>query len=141
MVLVNGKILGFTAGKTYFRVNVQPGTYSITSKVVDHSKPSIVTLNVDSGKNYFIWQEVYSNGFSHETRLHQVNEEEGRKGVLESQLIANTISDREISLDVSNNDKTSSVSKKLRELQSLRNDNVITADEYEIKRKQLMNEL
>lgn len=82
---VNGKPLGQTAAKTYFYTEVAPGKNTVTSK-----SENTDTLEIDTvaGKLYYVWQEVKMGVLYARTKLHLVSEEEGKKGVLESQLAA-----------------------------------------------------
>ena len=131
LVSVNGKIVGSTTANTYLRFNLIPGNYTINA-YAGYGNPMIV-LKVEPGTNYFV-KEDFGIPFTLEKR----NETDGRKAVLESKLVASTITDDEVSATVSSSNNASSVSQKLRDLQSLRKDGVITDDEYEIKKKELL---
>jgi TPR repeat protein len=98
LVSMNGTTLGETAAHTYFRLNLNPGKYRIDS----HSQRnhSTIDLEVESGRNYFVWQEI-TRGDEYVTRLQTVNETEGRKGVLESKLIAFSIPEDQLSAAIS----------------------------------------
>ncbi|MFC5519318.1 DUF2846 domain-containing protein [Polaromonas jejuensis] len=146
-VSVNGKVLGQTAAKTYFRLNVVPGKYSVES----HSENvSSLPLSVEAGKNYFVWQEVKMGMWTPRSLLQQVNESTGRAGVTESKLIAFSVSDKDLTpLDTPINAPLSaspappgdSVNQKLRELQNLQKDGVITEEEFQKKKQQLLEKL
>jgi hypothetical protein len=84
-VEVDGKPLGQTAAKTYVYTEITPGKHSVVSKSENDD-----TLEIDTvaGKLYFIWQEVKMGFLFARTQLHLVNEDEGKKGVLETQLAA-----------------------------------------------------
>ncbi|TYC61236.1 DUF2846 domain-containing protein [Zoogloea oleivorans] len=82
---VNGKPLGQTAAKTYFYTEVAPGKHTITSKSENTDSIQIETVG---GKLYYVWQEVKMGILYARTKLHLVSEEEGKKGVLETQLIS-----------------------------------------------------
>lgn len=84
-VEVDGKALGQTAAKTYFYTEVAPGKNTITSKSENDDTLQIETA---AGKLYYIWQEVKMGVLYARTKLHLVGEDEGKKGVLESQLAA-----------------------------------------------------
>jgi len=143
-VSVNGKTLGQTAAMTYFRLNMAPGKYTISSHAED---VSLLGLDVDAGKNYFVWQEIKMGMWSARSKLQQVDEIKGRAGVTESKLIASSVSDDDISVTVSSTpeqqkaDNAPSVSQKLRDLQSLKKEGVITEDEFEKKKQQLLKNL
>ena len=82
---VDGKPLGQTAAKTYFYKEVAPGRHLVTSR-----SENADTIEVDAvaGKLYYIWQEVKMGLLYARTKLTLVGEEEGRRGVQESQLAA-----------------------------------------------------
>lgn len=141
-VSVNGKALGQTAAKTYFRLNLTPGKYSVESLAENVSN---LPLTTEAGKNYFVWQEVKMGMWMARSLLQQTDETTGRAGVMESKLIATSISENDLSplgtptgLQTPSSD---SVSQKLRELQNLRKDGVITEDEFQKKKEQLLQKL
>lgn len=92
-VVVNGKTLGQTAAHTYFLVNVTPGTYRIESHAEDIST---LNLTLKANKNYYVWEEVKMGMWSPRSSLQQVGDDAGQKGVLDSKLIATSISSDEI---------------------------------------------
>jgi hypothetical protein len=85
-VELDGKAVGQTAAKTYFYKDIAPGKHIVTSK-----SENTDTLEFDAvgGKLYYIWQEVKMGVLYARTKLHLVGDDEGKKGVLESQLAAN----------------------------------------------------
>lgn len=141
-VSVNGKTLGQTAAKTYFQLNVMPGKYNIESHAENVSN---LPLSVEGGKNYFVWQEVKMGMWMARSLLQQVDENTGHDGVTESKLIASSVSDNDLvpldtpiapsALQASSGD---SISQKLRELQNLQKDGLITEDEFQKKKQQLL---
>jgi hypothetical protein len=72
-----------TVGQTYVVWEVEPGAYELTSYAED---TSTVRLNTEPGKAYYIWQEVKVGLWKARTALHQVDEDQGRKGVLQCRL-------------------------------------------------------
>lgn len=145
-VSVNGKALGQTAAQTYFRLNLTPGKYNVESHA---ENVSTLPLTTEAGKNYFVWQEVKMGMWMARSLLQQTDETTGRAGVMESKLIASSVSESDLSsldaqpassptLSAPSNDNTS---QKLRELQSLRKDGVITEDEFQKKKTQLLEKL
>jgi hypothetical protein len=85
-VEVDGKALGQTAAHTFFYTEVTPGKHTVTSKAENTD-----SLEVDAiaGKLYYIWQEVKMGLLYARTKLHLItDEEEGRKGVMDSKLAA-----------------------------------------------------
>ncbi len=139
-VMVNSKALGQTAAKTYFRLNVLPGKYSVESHA---ENVSTLPLTLEAGKNYFVWQEVKMGLWMARTQLQQTDEAVGRAAVSECKLIATTVSENEVlplgsASAAGGNDATA---KRLRELQDLRKDGVITEDEFQMKRQQILEKL
>lgn len=80
---VDGKNIGQTAAKTYLYKEVTPGKHIVTgrSENVDN-----VEVNAVAGKLYYIWQEVKMGLMYAGNKLHLVDEAQGKKGVLESNL-------------------------------------------------------
>lgn len=155
-VTINGKELGRTVGKTYFRLSLAPGKYNIESIA---ENVSALPLSVDAGKNYFVWQEVKVGIMSPRSKLQQVDESAGHAGVMESSLVmtstsgndftpldaqvytrpAQNISAMSQSVSTKNTPSNDAVVKKLRELESLRKDGIITEDEFRKKEQQLLD--
>ena len=82
------------------------------------------------------------------SQLQQVDETKGRAGVLESKLIASTILESDLSpLDAQPISQTlvapatDTTSQKLRELQGLRKNEVISEEEFQKKKAQLLEKL
>jgi hypothetical protein len=100
-VSVNGKDLGQTMAQTYFWLNVKPGKYNIESYA---ENISLLSLSVEAGKTYFVWQEVKFTPFSLQvgggmpsrSLLQLVDGETGRIGVMDSQLIVSMVSDNDL---------------------------------------------
>ena len=143
MVSVNGKALGQTAAKTYFRLNLIPGKYNIQSHAENVSS---LPLTAEAGKNYFVWQEVKMGMWMARSLLQQTNETTGRAGVMESKLIESNVSESGLmpldaqptsspALSAPSSDATS---QKLRELQNLRKEGVITETDFQMKKSQLL---
>ncbi|MCC6657271.1 MAG: DUF2846 domain-containing protein [Rhodocyclaceae bacterium] len=84
-VEIDGQPIGQTAAKTYFYKEVAPGRHTVTSKSENTDSIEVETV---AGKLYYIWQEVKLGLLFARTKLSLVGEEEGRNGVLESQLAA-----------------------------------------------------
>jgi hypothetical protein len=145
-VSVNGKVLGQTAAQTYFRLNLTPGRYNVESHAESISN---LLFTTEAGKNYFVWQEVKMGMWMAGSLLQQTDETRGRAGVMESKLIASSISENDLppldarpapsqTLSAPSND---TASQKLVELQGLRKDGVISEDEFQRKKAQLLERL
>lgn len=139
IISVNGKVLGATARSGYFRLNVVPGEYKISTN--DLQTSSMVTLNAQAGKNYFVWHKHYVSFPTSRSVLQIMSEADGREGVAASRLMAFAISGDDFHEVVGSKDNSTLVSKKLRDLQSLRIDGVITEEEFESKKQQFLKEL
>ena len=82
-VKLDGRASGRTVGQTYVMWEVEPGLHEVSS----HAEgASAVSLNVEPGKSYFIWQEVKVGLWKARSSLHQVDEETGRKFLAECRL-------------------------------------------------------
>lgn len=87
-VSIDGKILGQTAAKTYFAIEVEPGKHALLSKA---ENDSIVDVNAEAGKNYFVWQEVKMGLMYARNKLQLVDDATGKAGVNECKLIETSI--------------------------------------------------
>ena len=145
-VEIDGREIGKSAAKTYFYKEVAPGKHTITSR---SENADTIEINAVAGKLYYIWQEVKMGMWTGRSQLHQTDERNGRAGVMESKLIAMSISENDVipfdtplatpaALQAPSND---SVSQKLRELQNLRKDGLISEEEFKKKKEQLLEKL
>lgn len=92
-VIVNNRIIGQTIARTYFRLNLAPGLYRVESVAENTSALDIV---LEAGRNQFIWQEARTGTWMAGSRLQQVDEPQGRQGVLESRLAQLKVPEAEI---------------------------------------------
>lgn len=83
-VLLNGYHVADTIANSYLAMSVSAGNFQVTSKTENDSS---VDLKVESGKNYFVWQEVKMGVWSGRSQLQVVSEEKGKAGVLECKLV------------------------------------------------------
>ena len=83
-IFLNGQHLGETGPRTYFYVEVDPGTHTVLGKSENENS---VRFHVLAGKLYFIWQEVKMGILYARNELKLVDEQTGRAGVLESQRV------------------------------------------------------
>lgn len=84
-VSLDGKIVGKTGPKTYFKWDVTPGEHEIASHT---ENTSTITINANAGKIHYIWQEVKMGFWTPRSLLQEVSASEGEKGVNESKLAA-----------------------------------------------------
>ncbi len=145
-VSVYDRTIGQTAAKTYFFFNVNPGKYVVKALAENVAELSV---DADAGKSYFIWQEMKMGMWTARANLTQVDDSVGRAGVSESKLISSTVSDKDLKATiavaapagVSTSGVDLSAPQKLRELQKLKEEGVITDGEFEEKKAQLLNKL
>ncbi|WP_426270413.1 DUF2846 domain-containing protein [Dyella kyungheensis] len=83
-LLIDGQSVGDTAAKTYLRRELAPGSHTIVSKT---EEDSTLTLDMQAGKTYFVWQEVKMGMFAARSALHQVDETKGRAAIEKCTLI------------------------------------------------------
>ena len=82
-VVVNGKIVGDTAAKTFMLLEVNPGKHKLVSKGETDSTLDLVT---QPRANYFVWQEVKMGAWAASSKLQLVDEATGKAGVAECKL-------------------------------------------------------
>jgi hypothetical protein len=82
-VEIDGMPVGQTVAKTYLFRAVVPGKHTVTSK---SENTDSLEFDAVAGKLYYVWQEVKMGILFARTQLHLVGDEEGKKGVLETQL-------------------------------------------------------
>lgn len=133
-VSVNGKNIGRTASKTYIHMNLKPGKYIIESQAEDVSK---LEINLEVNKKYYIWQEVKMGMWIARTLLQDVNEPTGQSGVNESSLIATTISEDEL-IPLGDVVGNTNVANQLRDLHKLRAENIISEEDFQKKKQELL---
>jgi hypothetical protein len=83
-VVLNGKLVGDTAAKTFLILEVPPGKHTVMSKT---ENDSTVTVDAAAGRNYFLWQEVKMGMFAARSSLQQVDDAIGKAGIAECKLI------------------------------------------------------
>lgn len=84
-VAIDGTSIGQTGANTFLFKEVTPGKHTITSKA-----ETTDTLEIDAkpGTLTYIWQEVKMGVLSARSKLHLVDETQGKKGVNETKLAA-----------------------------------------------------
>ena len=83
-VSLDGKIAGKTASKTYFLFQVDPGSHSVASHT---ENTSTVKVDAQSGRNYFVWQEVKMGTFQAGSALKLVDDATGKAAIMECKRI------------------------------------------------------
>ena len=81
---IDGKYVGGTTQRTFIVSSVQPGKHIINAHGENVSEIEITT---EAGKNYFVWLEVTVGAFIPRATLHAVDQETGKVGVKECNLI------------------------------------------------------
>ncbi len=134
---INGRNIGQSVSKTYFQFNVVPGRYSVESTAENVAE---LKLQMEPGKNYFVWQEVKMGMWMARSQLHQVDETTGRAGVQESKLASARLTAADLQPLEAKGPTPSNVAldEKLRQLQKMFDDKLISEQEYQLKRKELL---
>jgi hypothetical protein len=83
-LVMDGKLVGSSAAKTYLLLEVDPGNHTLISKTENDSTLSVAAA---AGRNYFVWQEVKMGAFSARSALQLVDDAKGKAGVAECKLI------------------------------------------------------
>jgi len=137
-VSINGKEIGKTAAKTYFKLELAPGKYQVQSK---SENTSTIDIILSAGQNTFLWQEVKMGLIYARTKLAQVDNDTGQKGVLESKLIASVVDEREIMPISSQTYSDGEMSTKLKELKKMFDEGIINQDEYDLSKSKVLGNL
>ena len=139
-VAVNGRTLGQTGPMTFFRLDVPSGKYNVESHA---ENVSALSLTTEAGNNYYIWQEVKMGMWMARSLLQQVDEAKGKEAVNQCKLIATTLKADDLPTTDSSSSKqlSDSTAQKLRELETIKKDGLITEEEYQKKRSQILEKL
>ena len=84
-VLLDGRVLGDTAAKTYLYTEIDPGSHRLVSKAENDSTLDFTAV---AGRIYYVWQEVKMGFIAARSNLQLVDDKTGQEGVLESKLVA-----------------------------------------------------
>ena len=90
-VSLNDQVVGQTAGWTYLRLIVPPGSYRLTSYA---SNLAEVSIEAEPGELYFIRQDVKPSLGYPRAELRVVDAERGQRGVLASRRVVDFLSAR-----------------------------------------------
>ena len=83
-VLIDGIAVGDTVAKAYIYKTLPTGSHTIVSKAENDSS---LTIDMQAGRNYFVWQEVKMGVLYARSKLHLVDEATGEAGVKECGLV------------------------------------------------------
>lgn len=73
-VLLDGKILGDTASKTYLYAELEPGKHRLVSKT---ENDSVLDFDAIAGKIYYVWQEIKMGMWQARSHLQMMDEKTG----------------------------------------------------------------
>lgn len=139
-LIVNGKSVAQTGPQTYANFQLIPGKYLIESRGAENTAQ--LEIELASGKNHFVWQEVkLGMVLGPRTALHVVDEATGRSGVKESRRIATSVPDSLIEPLGATGKGGATSDERLRKLKKLRDDGLISEEEYQSKRKAIIDQL
>ncbi len=80
---VDGQWMGVNRGDNYFFFTLDPGEHYFCS---DSENRSVVTLNVEAGKTYYLQQKIKVGMWKARNKLAVLDEVEGKKGLSECHL-------------------------------------------------------
>jgi hypothetical protein len=80
---VDGQWVGVNRGDNYFFLTLDPGEHYFCS---DSENRSIITLNVEAGKTYYLQQKIKAGMWKARNKLAVLDETEGKKGLAECHL-------------------------------------------------------
>ena len=83
-VVVDNELLGETKGGHFMWVELPPGNHEVMSRA---ERNATVNVKTEPGKIYYVWQEATMGVWYARTDIHQVDEQTGKKGVLECKLV------------------------------------------------------
>ncbi|MCL2919389.1 DUF2846 domain-containing protein [Shewanella litorisediminis] len=83
-VYINGKLIGETANKTFFYQELTPGTHVISTE--SEFSENELSINVESGKNYFVEQYLKMGVFVGGAGLKLVESDKGMNAVKKCRL-------------------------------------------------------
>jgi hypothetical protein len=81
-VILDGKVVGSIAPDTYHLMAVDPGDHTIAASSNENAK--LIRFRAAAGQNYFFEIDVRMGWVSGRVGLEQVDEEAGRRGVLDA---------------------------------------------------------
>lgn len=87
-VTVDSKLAGATGPMTFFNWKLEPGKHVFKSLT---ENTAVLTLDVDAGKSYFIWQEVKMGMWAAGSQLHEVTYDTGKEAVLNCDMLYSEI--------------------------------------------------
>lgn len=80
---VDGQWMGVNRGDNYFFFALDPGEHNFCS---DSENRSLLTLNVEPGKTYYLQQKIKAGMWKARNKLVALDEAEGKKGLAECHL-------------------------------------------------------
>lgn len=142
-VSINGLSAGQTMPDSYALLNLAPGTYVIESTAPESTAHLEVTI--EAGKNVFIWQEGLQGAIrGPKIELHRADENTGRRAVMEFKRISNPVPDSRfspLSATTTQPSPNELAATRLREITKLREEKLISEEEFQERRRLLINQL
>lgn len=125
--------IGSTIKYTFFHKMVSPGLHTLSTG------NSAIEFNAVAGKNYYFLQNIKLGAFTGIPSVEAVSEQVGKSGVLEcSKVVSNA---DKVAVVVPKAENTADTNQKLRELQTLKKEGLISEEEFNQKRKLLLEKL
>jgi hypothetical protein len=77
-ILLDNMFLGETGCTTYLYKQIIPGSHKLVAIAEDHAE---LSLNLEAGKIYYVWQEVKLGLLKPRSKLHLVDEKSGQSRI------------------------------------------------------------
>jgi hypothetical protein len=146
---IDGTAIGETNAWSYFHIEIPPGGHSLATEGVGGD--NVLNFNAEAGKNYFFRQYLIFLGFSDTSRLEAVSESEGKSGVLKCKegkafTYAYTAftpvapNDKSV-ITSSDTNSRKSAAQRLRELNELYSEHLISEKDYEVKKQEILKDM
>lgn len=139
-VFANGSLLGNLLGNSYVRVVMPPGKYTLSATALGGTGK--LSLNAEKDKIHFVWLDAQSAfPYGPKPQLSLVDEQQGKKDLLKCGSCSEAdgaVRDIE-ELGVGSKSGTDDVRGKLQALKKMFDESLISKDEYDAKRKQLLD--
>ncbi len=82
-LILDGRLLGDTAAKTFLLEPLDPGPHALVSKTENDAR---LEFTAEAGKNVYVWQEVKMGVMSARSALHLVDEASARGRIAECKM-------------------------------------------------------
>jgi hypothetical protein len=134
-IFLDNENIGYTTKHIFFHRTISPGTHAVSTG------DSELKFSTVAGKNYYFRQYIKVGAFVGKPAVESVTEEVGKRGVLKCREAFSQVAQEDSAARPVVQNNSDNVNQKLRELQSLKSDGLITEEEFQQKKKQLLEKL